>query len=446
VVRLSKLIISLYLKRLLIGPIHGRHTEHLLLTGGPDLQKLLFFLLLIPVFLYAQKENDDKPAFGIKFHGFVKTDVHYDTRQTVAARDGNFLLYPAKEILDENNNDINAVPQFNILSLQSRLKGTISAPDIFGAKTIGVIEGSFFGHSNADLNEFRLRHAFLKLIWKNSSLLIGQYWHPMFVVEVFPGTISFNTGVPFQPFSRNPQIQFVQKFSNLHVGITALTQADFVSTGPIGASSIYLRNSGLPILDLTLKYMTKNFVAGAGANYKTLVPRIQDTGDSNQKYKTEVSINSIATMGFIKLVHNDFTIKAEGIYGQNLTDMLMLGGYAVSDTTALGFASDYTNINTLSLWTELIYGKKLQLGLFAGYTKNLGANDNIVGPSYTRGADIETVMRISPRIQYSIGKARFAVEIEYTAAGYGTPDIKGVVKDVTSVANLRMLFSTYLFF
>jgi hypothetical protein len=55
-------------------------------------------------------------------------------------------------------------------------------------------------------------------------------------------------------------------------------------------------------------------------------------------------------------------------------------------------------------------------------------------------------MRISPRIQYSIGKARFAVETEYTKAGYGTPDIKGVVKDITSVANLRMLFSSYLFF
>jgi len=412
------------------------------------LQRFLIVIMLISVSLFAQTNDKDKGGFGIKFIGFVKTDATHDSRQTIAARDGHFLLYPARENPDKNGNDINDVANFNILAIQTRLTGIITAPDVFGAKTTGIIEGAFFGHSNSDLNGFRLRHAFLKLAWEKSSLIIGQYWHPMFVTEVFPGTISFNTGVPFQPFSRNPQIRFTYRINNFYASVTALTQADFKSTGPLGPSSSYLRNSSMPVMDVTMKYKTKSLVVGAGANYKTLLPRLHDISTSEEKYITDSKISSMSAMGFAKVVINDFVIKSEVIYGENLTDLLMLGGYAVSDTTldANGFATEYTNIKTMSTWAELSYGKALQFGLFAGYTKNLGADDNIVGTYYVLGQDIASVMRVSPRVQYSVGKIRFALEVEYTAADYGTPDIKGVVKNTTSVANLRLLFGAFLFF
>jgi hypothetical protein len=101
----------------------------------------------------------------------------------------------------------------------------------------------------------------------------------------------------------------------------------------------------------------------------------------------------------------------------------------------------------MSAWTEAIYGKALQFGLFAGYTKNLGASDDVVGGSYySRGSNIASVFRIAPRAQYSVGKTRYAAEIEYTSAAYGTPNTKGVVKDTCTVANLRFLFGFYLFF
>jgi len=416
---------------------------------------LLFLLLASSIFAQEKSEN----TFGIKIKGYVKTDVMYDSRQTITVREGHLLLYPDGEKLDENGKDINAVANFNMLAIQTRLTGVITAPDVFGAKTSGIIEAAFFGHSNADVNGVRLRHAFIKLAWENSSLLIGQYWHPMFITEVFPGTISFNTGIPFQPFSRNPQIKYTYGINDFYVSVTALTQRDFSSTGPAGGSSSYLRNSGLPIMDINLKYKTKNLVAGVGANYKTLLPRQYDTklvGTVTEKYIADTKISSMSAMGFAKVVFNDFVIKAEGIYGENLTDLLMIGGYAVSDTTKdnNGFAAEYTNIRTMSSWMDLAYGKTLQVGLFAGYSKNLGADDNIIAKDrirdekayYSRGADIASLIRISPRIQYSVGKTRYAVEVEYTAAEYGTPDIKGVVKNTKRAANLRLLFAVYLFF
>ncbi|MCP5062526.1 MAG: hypothetical protein GY936_08695, partial [Ignavibacteriae bacterium] len=45
-----------------------------------------------------------------------------------------------------------------------------------------------------------------------------------------------------------------------------------------------------------------------------------------------------------------------------------------------------------------------------------------------------------------ISKVRFASELEYTSAAYGAPNINGEVEDMTSVANVRILFAAYLFF
>ena len=235
--------------------------------------KPISIILVLFLFLNVNAQKDDKKnTFGISFSGFLKTDIMVDSRQTVSAREGHFLLYPSPELPDLVEDDINATPNLNMLSIQSRLTGRITAPDAFGAKISGRLEGAFFGHSNGDINGFRLRHAFIKMDWENSSLILGQYWHPMFITEVFPGVISFNTGVPFQPFSRNPQIRFINKFDKIFISFTAASQRDFSSTGPNGTSSEYLRNSSIPILDINIKYKDENIVAGLGANFKTLKP------------------------------------------------------------------------------------------------------------------------------------------------------------------------------
>jgi hypothetical protein len=120
------------------------------------MKKVLILLCTFSSLLFSQT---DKQSFGISFSGFVKTDIFYDTRQSVVIREGHFLLYPQNENLDVNGNDVNDKSSFNMLSIQTRLNGKITGPDAIGAKTSGVIEGEFFGHSESDINGFRLRHA-----------------------------------------------------------------------------------------------------------------------------------------------------------------------------------------------------------------------------------------------------------------------------------------------
>ena len=422
-------------------------------------------LLVFSAIIAASTIAQDNKSFGIKFSGFVKTDIFWDSRQTVAAREGHFLLYPTNERLDADGNDINAKANFNMLSIQTRLRGTITGPDALGAKTSGVIEGAFFGQINSDVNGFRLRHAFVKLRWKKASLLVGQYWHPNFVTYCFPGTVSFNTGAPFIPFSRNPQIRVTQKLGKFNVMFTVLSQIDFVSAGPAPndgtinlPSSKYLRNSVLPALNLRFEYRNvntddnKEFLIGASVNFKMLTPRL--VTDSN--YKTSTTVSSISETFYVKLKLPKVTFKLQGIYAQDPYNWLMIGGYAVEsvDDATKDFLN-YTPITTASGWLDIhSNGKKWQVGLLAGYAQNLGAGKDITGPTYQRGSNIAYLYRISPRFIYNSGKFRIAPEIEYTVAAYATKDANGIlnidskgkVTDSKEIGNVRILLGVYFFF
>jgi hypothetical protein len=398
---------------------------------------VLFLFLLFNAKIFSQEQK----SFGINLSGFVKTDIIYDSREVVALREGHFLLFPVEEKKDITGAVLNDRPSFNILSIQTRLTGRITAPDVLGAKTSGVIEGAFFGNVEGDINGFRLRHAFVKLEWENSSLLAGQFWHPMFIVESFPDVVSFNTGAPFQPFSRNPQVRFTQKFGSLSIMAAAYTQRDFQSSGNQGNSSIYMRNAGLPGFHVQTQLQFTGLLLGFGGDYKTLKPRTV----TDKNYLTDETVSSYAGIAYGKINLGDFSIKLEGIYGQNLTDLLMLGGYAVYEKSAATGVEKYTSTKAYSVWSEIIYGKEVQFALFGGYTKNEGA-DKPVTTNYTRGFNIDYIYRVSPRIIINSGKFRIAGEVEYTSAAYGSPDPKGKVLNSKEISNLRLLGAVYLFF
>ncbi|NMB82314.1 MAG: hypothetical protein GYA14_10895 [Ignavibacteria bacterium] len=405
------------------------------------MKKNLLLLLVISLPLFAQ---ESKQSFGISFSGFVKTDIFYDSRQTVALREGHFLLYPQNENLDISGNDVNSKSNFNILSIQSRLLGKITGPEAFGAQTSGQIEAEFFGTSDGDINGFRLRHAFVKFDWEKISLLFGQTWHPMFVSEMFPAVVSFNTGAPFQPFSRNPQIRFSYAVDNFKIILAAISQRDFSSNGPDGFSSSYLRNSVIPNLHAQIQYSKDGNLFGTGIDFKKLTPRLMTT----KKVITDNSISSFSAIGFVKLNVEPIVIKLETVYGKNLADLLLLGGYAIKSINQTNGLEEYTPIGVFSIWGEITTGKEVEFGLFGGYSKNLGADENIVSSYYGRGVNIANLFRVSPRVQWNSGKSRISTELEYTLAAYGIPNNlnKGLVENSKNISNLRLLCAVYYFF
>lgn len=390
-----------------------------------NISALLILLLGLTNYNYGQSTDTDQ-KFGITWGGFVKADYMFDTRQTVTAREGHFLLFPSAENND-NGEDLNAQANFNILAVQTRLTGKITGPDFFGMKTSGVIEGAFFGHSDSDINGFRLRHAFVKLSNDKVDIIMGQYWHPMFVTAVFPGTYSFNTGVPFQPFSRNPQVRIETKGNIRFTGVI-FSERDFASRGPDGTTSKYVRDAGMPQLHAQLQFGDKEFLGGFGANLKSLRPAL---GEDN--------VTNTAFLAYMKTKLGAATFKLEGVYGENMSDLLSISGMA--QTTD----GSYTSNKTLSVWAELSGGKEaFEWGIFSGYTKNNGYKDAVTGPIYGLGGTIDNVFRVAPRIGWKSGKMLIGIELEYTSAQYGALASNGKDIDtsgIDSVSNLRSMVS-----
>lgn len=388
--------------------------------------------------------QDADQNWGIKLSGFVKTDLFYDTRQSSASngiREGHFYLYPDDVLYDDDMNDVNANPSFHILNIQTRIRGDITGPDAFGAKTSGAIEAEFFGTSESDLNGFRLRHAYVLMDWPHMTLLAGQYWHPMFVAENFPGTLSFNTGAPFTPFSRNPQIRITGKLGEVRLSLAAWSQRDFVSAGPDGNSSKYMRNSGMPGLHLQVKVPAGDgLTAWAGVDYKMIRPELVTSAN----LETDVKLGSLSAFANLKIRTKPLNIALMGVYSQNASDMVMIGGYAVSVITdPENQLREYATLNTANFWLDMgTTGKKVSAGFFCGFSKNLGSNDDLTGPFYGRGNNIDHLFRVSPRLVITEGKLSFACEVEATTAAYGTIQSGGKVTDTHDVTNLRVLLSS----
>lgn len=395
---------------------------------------LTFTLLFLLSIGQVEKNNPVK----IKLKGFVKADYIFDSRQNVEAREGFYIMYPKPMVKDANGIDINDKASANQYAMTTRLGLHIDGPEIFGAKTGGLIETDFTGPSNIQNNALRLRHAYITFDWGKTSILMGQYWHPLDVPEMMPTVLSLNTGSPMHSFSRGPQIRLTQMTGPVKWIAVAYSQRDYVSTGPEGPSSVYLRKAVLPDLSLQAQFSHKHFFAGAGLNYKELY--YQSFTNDNKMMSDQPGAFSFIAFTKYETLKWDFRI--QGVYGANLYDHLMLGGTAVSLADSVNAQIEYTNLKASSVWATIFFKYKgWKFGGFGGYIQNLGSDQEIVGAVYGRGQDIHHVYRLSPQWSYKIKNLIIANEWEYTVAAYGTPDEFDKVMDTYEVGNLRFTFS-----
>lgn len=398
---------------------------------------LITFLSFTTLHLFAA----DSPSRTIDLYGFVRNDLYVNSRQNNESLDGLFNIFPKPKDIDSFGNDLNDKPNAEMLSVASRLGIDIKTHTLaFGAKTSAKIEFDFAGTST-NYYLIRLRQAYVKLNWSDKTvLLIGQTWHPMFGT-VFPNIVSLNAGAPFQPFNRSPQIRLTENLTP-HLSILAVAsyQMQYLSQGPVGASSSYLKNALLPNFFLGFEHKSVHWTTGLGLDTKTI--KI-----NNDK------LTSFSGVIYSQYLKNNLQIKAKLSLGENMSDHLMVGGYGISGYDASTRTTDYTNINTLSSWINLVYGKQVQVGVFSGISQNLGANQDLMpsslgqfsaygyGFSASNQTQIDQIFRISPFVAYNIANIKLALEYEMTNAVYGVIEQTGRVINPYSVTNHRALAS-----
>lgn len=395
---------------------------------------------------YSQTAPTPAPAakeWDVSVYGFVRTDYIWDTRKSAQVREYNLNLYPLDESLDANGKDINDAGASNFLSVVSRLGVKAKGPDVWGAKVSGNLEGDFFGNTEQTIGLFRLRHAYATLDWTKTSITMGQTWYPTFIPEVFPGVANFSTGIMFNPFGWASQFKIKQQLSSkISFAFTAYKEREFTTAAATGASQNAASiNSAVPSINGVFQYKSKNLLLGAGVEFKSLQPL---TVSATNVVTTE-KVNSSTLFGYAKYSNEKLSVKAYGISGGNLYNMVMVGGFIGSTTNGV---QSYDPTKTTAFWLDIASnGKSIAPGLFFGTTKNNGA-DKSGTAAFGRGIGvngarvIDNVWRLSGRVDFKQNKFRISPELELTSATWGNADTHGKATSAfKDVSNFRAMVS-----
>ena len=407
--------------------------------------KKLFLLLSLSLIAFNSiaEEVESKNGFKLKIYGQVRADLFYNTRANVESVDGLFYSYPMDIKPDAEGNDLNDQDNSNFYLLYSRLGLDVNGPKLGSAKTSAKIEFDFRG-SGTTLSLIRLRHAYFNFNWGKSSVLAGQTWHPFFG-EVSPQMLNLNTGAPFQPFSRAPQVRYRFNHKGLQLTASAVWQSQFLSNGPEGKSNKYIKNSCVPEIHFGADYKTSNLIVGAGADMTSLVPRTQSTLNGNT-YKVDERITSVSGEIHAKYTTPMWQFAAKSTLASNLTQTSMLGGYGVCDIDPITGQQSYTPTYNSSSWVNVVWGKKWKVGIFGGYMKNLGTTKEVSSLIGT-GVDVDQIVCGSAEVTYNLPHWRIGLEYNYTTAWYGDLNkANGKIINTHSVDNHRAVVSASFMF
>lgn len=397
---------------------------------------LLAGALAISASAFAQ----DKAIF--QWYGFIRNFYTYDSRFSKSGGAELYNYLPLDVSLNSQGQDINAVPTGKWSSLTSRLGLDIKGYSIGDYSISAKIESDFYSGLNgvSGTATLRLRNAYMDInSAKGWRLRLGQFWHPF--AEGLPDCIALESAVPFGPFQRTPQINFLWSADNKwSLNAVASWQVQYVSAGPEGASANYQKYSRTPELYAGVYYSDKGFSARLGVDMLSISPRIMN----NDKVLINERLTSFMGLAYLQYKSGLFLLKAKSVLAQAGESMNMLGGYGVCAINEDG-SRKYTPTLTSSSWLSLSYGKIYKASLFAGYAKCLGTMDPLLpaveGSAYaatsavdnTSNKSIDTgnylcksaypnvnsAFRLAPTLSWNPGRFTLALEYQLTAAQYG---------------------------
>ena len=384
---------------------------------------------LLPMSVNAQKN------VTIDWYGFVAAQSWINSHESVSSADGFLYLYPTDRALDPvDQHDRRAVPQGSWFGTMARLGFVLKGPEIFGAASRAKAELEFSGHQAP--GSVLYRHAFMALDWENSTLTLGQTWHPM--NDLFPGTVGIAIGSPFNALNRSPQLRyeyFIGNDKKIKLTGAAIFQAANASNGPEGKKYNYSRNSAIPMFYAGVDFTLGGFKVGGGLEYQHICPKV-DIADYNRKYY----LDGLCGMIQAQYAQDKLSVKAKTLIGHNMSHLGICSGFGLVDHLNPG-EIQYAPLAASSSWVQVQYGGDLKFGLFGGYMSNWGAGKDLSVVYAAEDGKIDNMWRVSPNLQYTVGNVNLGVEYELTTVAYGTLQPNGTVSDTHNVGNNRLLLS-----
>ena len=382
--------------------------------------------------------QDSKPSF--KWYGFIRTYFAYDSRESSAGTEDLYFYMPKDQKLNAAGEDANAISSFRFAALTSRLGLDVTGYEVGGYKIGAKIETDFYSGVSGVTGTatLRLRQGFVTVAKDGRSWKIGQAWTPM--AADLPDIFSLESGAPFGPFSRSPQVTFEGKLNDaLSITASAIWQMQYTSTGPDGNSANYIKYSCLPELYLGLNLTGTKGLFRIGAEYVNIKPR--NVNSLGSKVSDRLGMFNAFEYGQLKA--GGWTLKEKVTYANDGSHMNLVGGYGVSQFNSDG-SWEYSATRNISGWFTANFkpqNSKWTPQILLGYIKNFGTADPIVGDFWCKNSanSVAQMYRIQPEVLYNLGKLQFGLEYMLTSVQYGKANAnKLAVDDLHWVANNRV--------
>ena len=394
--------------------------------------------------------QEEKPAH-FKLYGFIRNYLTADSRAVNGGTEDLYFYMPKGHDM-QNGVDLNAGFNWRYVSLTTRLGLDVSGYKWGSMGVSGKVEADFYCLQGS-VPTLRLRQAFMKLTWDNSpvALTLGQTWHPM--AADMPHMNNLETGAPFNPFNRSPQVTAdVNLGSGFSLTASLLYLNHYLPTGPAGKSKDYYKY-GLPEAYLGVSYKTSKFLGRLGVDmvnmrpYRTIADwRVQDAQGPTIEVKS--LLTTFSPFVFLQYTNGKFQLRAKSILAQAGEHMNLLSGYGVHSYNNDG-TIEYTPMRDWASFVSFQYGKKFQVMCMLGYMKQLGTTkdlvDNSVWMNTAADVHIQQAFRATPTVAWNLGKFTVSLEYDLTAAefGSGSRNARGMfTRDKEWILNNRFICMT----
>ena len=388
--------------------------------------------------------QDEDPA-QFKLYGFIRNYMAFDTHEVNAGTQDLYFYMPKDSKMSEDGIDLAEVPTFRMLALTTRLGLNVSGYRIGELKVSGAVEGDFYCMSGS-VATFRLRQAYIGMLWDNLELgdllvNVGQTWHPM--GADMPHMTNLETGAPFNPFNRSPQIMAHWTVGKFTWTGGILYPMQYLPTGPNGKSADYNKYGLIPEVYLGVSLKNRGFLGRVGVDIFSIKPRwnapvitkatVEDgerilNYDVKNTKELQTRLFAFSPFVYMQYTHGKFQLKAKSILAQAGEHMNLLSGYgATYDWNRMQLT--YTPMQDWASFISFQYGKKWQFLCMAGYMQRLGTtkaifasdNANVQSLWLNTSADtrIQQAFRATPTLAYNLGKLTFSLEYNCTGAFFG---------------------------
>ena len=430
------------------------------------MRKSLFLITLAALLTGSAAFAQEEVPAQYKLYGFIRNYMVFDTHEVSAGTQDLYFYMPKDRNLNDEGTDLAEIPSFRMLALTTRLGLNVSGYRIGDLKVSGAVEGDFYC-MNGSVAAFRLRQAYMGLLWDNlvlGDLLVnvGQTWHPL--AADLPHVTNLETGAPFNPVNRSPQIMAHWTVGKFTWTGGILYPMQYLPTGPNGKSGDYNKYGLIPEVYLGVSLKSGGFLGRVGVDFFSIKPRwnapiitASDVVDGQRVLVYDTSVTkqnqsrlfAYSPFVFLQYTHGSFQVKAKSILAQAGEHLNLLSGYgATFDWNREELT--YTPMQDWASYISFQVGKKWQFLAMAGYMQRLGTTKSIFGYDdyfvnslwLNTSADtrIQRAVRITPTIALNVGKLTFSLEYNGPAAffGEGQYNIGGLYESGHWVLNHRI--------